>query len=67
MLIAAIAGLNARSTMDLDTTLKSTFEKKEQISAVLSSICKVDLNDDVFFEVKSWHSSLKMMFTVDIV
>ena len=53
MLIAAIVGLDTRSTMDLDTTLRNLPLKEEQISAVLSSICKVDLNDDVSFEVKS--------------
>ena len=53
MLIAAIVGLDTRSTMDLDTTLRNLPLKEEQISAALSSICKVDLNDDVSFEVKS--------------
>ena len=45
MLIAAIVGLDTRSTMDLDTTLRNLPLKEEQIS--------VDLNDDVSFEVKS--------------
>lgn len=47
MLIAAIVGLDTRSTMDLDTTLRNLPLTEEQISAALSSICKIDLNDDV--------------------
>ena len=53
MLVAAMVGIDTRSTMDLDTTLRNLPLKEEQISAALSSICKVDLNDDVSFEVKS--------------
>lgn len=53
MLIAAIVGLDTKSTMDLDTTLRNLPLTEEQISAALSSICKIDLNDDVSFEIKS--------------
>lgn len=53
MLIAAIVGLDTRSTMDLDTTLRNLPLTEEQISLSLSSICKVDLNDDVSFVIKS--------------
>ena len=53
MLIAAIVGLDTRSTMDLDTTLRNLPLTEEKISAALNSICKINLNDDVSFEVKS--------------
>lgn len=53
MLIAAIVGLDTRSTMDLDTTLRNLSMTEEQISAALHYICKIDLNDDVSFEIKS--------------
>ena len=53
MLIAAIVGLDTRSTMDLDTTLQNLPLTEEQISLALSSICKTDLNDEVSFEIKS--------------
>lgn len=53
MLIAAIVGLDTRSTMDLDTTLRNLPLTEEQISTALSSICKIDLNDDVSFKIKS--------------
>ncbi len=53
MLIAAIVGLDTRSTMDLDTTLRNLPLTEEQLSAAIESICKMDLNDDVSFEIKS--------------
>ena len=53
MLIAAIVGLDTRSTMDLDTTLRNLPLTEEQISIAIGSICKMDLNDEVFFELKS--------------
>lgn len=53
MLIAAIVGLDTRSTMDLDTTLRNLPLTEEQISAALGSICKIDLNDEVSFGIKS--------------
>lgn len=53
MLIAAIVGLDTRSTMDLDTTLRNLPLTEEQIFLSLSLICKIDLNDDVSFVIKS--------------
>ena len=49
MLIAAIVGLDTRSTMDLDTTLRNLPLTEEQILAALSTICKIELKDDVLF------------------
>ena len=53
MLIAAIVGLDTRSTMDLDTTLRNLPLTEDQISVALGFICKIDLNDEVSFEIKS--------------
>ncbi len=53
MLIAAIVGLDTRSTMDLDTTLRNLPLTEERIFEALSVICKIDLNDDASFEIKS--------------
>lgn len=53
MLIAAIVGLDTRSTMDLDTTLRNLPLTEEQILAALSTICKIELKDDVLFKIKS--------------
>lgn len=53
MLIAAIVGLDTRSTMDLDTTLRNLPLTKEQITEALEAVCDIDLKDEVIFEIKS--------------
>lgn len=53
MLIAAIVGLDTRSTMDLDTTLRNLPLTKQKIMEAIESVCKISLDDDVIFEVKS--------------
>jgi hypothetical protein len=50
MLIAAIVGLDTRSTMDLDTTLKGLPLTEEKILEAVNTINKIDLGDDVSFE-----------------
>ena len=53
MLIAAIVGLDTRSTMDLDTTLRNLPLTEAQITQAVQAICSIDLKDDVCFEIKS--------------
>lgn len=53
MLIAAIVGLDTRSTMDLDSTLRNLPLTEEKIMEAVESVCKISLDDDVIFEVKS--------------
>ena len=53
MLIAAIVGLDTRSTMDLDTTLRNLPLTEEKVMEAVENICKSTLGDDVIFEVKS--------------
>ncbi|MBE5942753.1 MAG: nucleotidyl transferase AbiEii/AbiGii toxin family protein [Lachnospiraceae bacterium] len=53
MLIAAIVGLDTRSTMDLDTTLRNLPLTEEKITEAVETICKIDMKDDVIFTVKS--------------
>ena len=53
MLIAAIVGLDTRSTMDLDTTLRNFPLTREKITEAIDTICKIDMQDDVMFVVKS--------------
>lgn len=52
MLIAAIVGLDTRSTMDLDTTLRNLPLTEEKVMEAVENICKITLGDDVIFEVK---------------
>ena len=53
MLIAAIVGLDTRSTMDLDTTLKGLPLTEEKIFDAINTISKIDLGDDIYFEMIS--------------
>lgn len=52
MLVAAMVGLDARSTMDLDTTIKGTKISVEDVEHIISSILSVPLADGVTFRVK---------------
>ena len=53
MLIAAIVGLDTRSTMDLDTTLKNIQLTEEEVQRAISTISDIDLHDEVKFEMIS--------------
>lgn len=53
LLIAAIVGLDTRSTMDLDTTIRNLPLTEEKIAEAVNTICKIDMRDDVAFVVKS--------------
>ena len=59
MLIAAIVGLDTRSTMDLDTTLKGLPLTEEKILDAVNTISKIDMGDDVSFETISIDSTRK--------
>jgi hypothetical protein len=49
MLIAAIVGLDTRSTMDLDTTLRNLPLNAESVRNTVETICAVPIDDDVSF------------------
>ncbi|MDL2300862.1 nucleotidyl transferase AbiEii/AbiGii toxin family protein [Lachnospiraceae bacterium OttesenSCG-928-D06] len=53
LLIAAIVGLDTRSTMDLDTTLRNLPLTEEKIMEAVNVVCKIDMMDNVIFTVKS--------------
>lgn len=53
MLIGVIVGLDIRSTMDLDTTLKGLPLTEEKILEAVNTISNIDLGDDVSFETIS--------------
>ena len=53
MLIAAIVGLDTRSTMDLDTTLRNLPLTEEQISTAIRSVCDIHLDDDIVFKMQA--------------
>ncbi len=57
-LIAAMIGINMRSTLDMDTTVKGLSVSKEKIEVILNEIVSIDLNDGIilkFINAKSIH------------
>ena len=53
MLVAALVGLKARSTMDLDTTVKGLGVNIEDIRKIIEGIIATPINDGVIFQIKS--------------
>lgn len=52
-LISSIIGVENRTTMDMDTTLKGIALKEEVINKVVENILKIDTNDGIEFEINS--------------
>lgn len=53
ILVTAMIGLNARSTMDLDATVKGINVNAEDVEQIIVSIASVPLDDGVSFRIKS--------------
>ena len=53
MLVAAMVGLDARSTMDLDATVKGANVNVEDIENLISAIVSVPIDDGAKFQLKS--------------
>lgn len=49
MLISAIVGLDTRSTMDLDTTLRDFPLTEVKVTEAVKRICDINLTDEVIF------------------
>ena len=52
MLVAAMVGLDARATIDLDATIKGTNVSVEDVEMIISQIISIPLDDGVSFRVK---------------
>jgi predicted nucleotidyltransferase component of viral defense system len=52
MLIAAMVGVDTRSTMDMDATIKGVPVSKETIKTMFNEILDVDINDSVTMIIK---------------
>jgi len=52
-LIAAMVGVDKRSTMDIDTTIKGVPVNREGIESILREIIAIDVGDGVNFEIKN--------------
>jgi predicted nucleotidyltransferase component of viral defense system len=52
MLIAAIVGLDTRSTMDLDASIKDTALSEKNIRIIFESIVAMDIGDNIVMSIK---------------
>lgn len=52
MLVSAMVGLDARSTMDIDTTIKNLPLNVESVESILAEIISVQIEDDVIFKIE---------------
>ena len=53
LLLSSIFGVNLRSTMDLDTTIKGLPLDRETITKVINEIISIDLKDNVKLEIEN--------------
>lgn len=51
LLIASLVGINNRTTMDMDTTMRGYPLSEETIQQALSEICAIQLDDDVILDL----------------
>lgn len=61
-LISSMIGINLRSTLDIDATLKGIPISEEKVIEIINNIISIELDDNMFFNVikiKSIHSSGK--------
>lgn len=57
MLVAAMVGLDARSTMDIDATVKGATVGIEEVENMIASIISVPVDDGVEFRLKAFPRS----------
>ena len=51
MLISAMLGIDSRTTMDMDTTIKGFALTEENILNIMTEICSLEINDNVTFKI----------------
>jgi len=51
LLIAAMAGLDARSTMDMDAAIRSLPLEEEHIKTAINDICSISSDDGIIFQI----------------
>ncbi len=51
MLVSSLIGINLRTTMDIDTTVKALPLSKEELKRILLEICEIQLEDNISFQI----------------
>ena len=52
LLISSIIGIDSRTTMDMDTTIKGVKLSEENISRIINEICNISVDDSISIEMK---------------
>jgi predicted nucleotidyltransferase component of viral defense system len=52
MLISAMLGIDSRTTMDMDTTIKGFLLTEENIKKIFTEICNIEIYDNVDIQLK---------------
>ena len=53
MLVSSLIGINLRSTMDIDTTVKALPLSKDELKKIITEICEITLEDNVSFRIRN--------------
>lgn len=53
MLISAMLGIDSRTTMDMDTTIKGFPLTEENINKIMKEICEIKIEDNVTFKINN--------------
>ncbi len=51
ILVSSLIGINLRTTMDIDTTVKAIPLSKEELKKILQEICEIQLEDNITFQI----------------
>ncbi len=51
MLISAMLGIDSRTTMDIDTTIKGFELTEENVKNIMTEVCSIDLKDDITLKI----------------
>lgn len=51
MLISAMLGIDSRTTMDMDTTIKGFQLTKDNITSIMDEICNIEIDDNVTLKI----------------
>lgn len=66
MLISAMLGIDSRTTMDMDTTIKGFPLTKNNITNIMDEICNIEIDDNVKLKINKVELLEKMMTMVGI-
>lgn len=51
MLVSSLIGINLRTTMDIDITVKALPLSKEELEKIINEICEIPLEDNISFRI----------------